>query len=80
MQMQKIRHDRTLGANLRRLRIQKCLTQEEIVIKLQTKGCEVSRNYYSRYEIGELNIPVAVIVALKDILGCTLDEIFKECQ
>ncbi len=74
--MQKIKQDRNMGNNIRRLRNRAKLTQEQVASKLQLMDCDISRSYYSRYETGELNIPIAVIVALKQIFDCEYDDFF----
>ncbi len=74
---QRIRQDLELGANLRKLRMAKDLTQPEVVAKLQTYGIEISRGYYSRIETGELNVHVSVLVALQDIYGCDYAQFFQ---
>ncbi len=76
--MQKLRQDRNMGNNIRMLRNRVKLTQEQVASKLQLMGCDISRSYYSRYETGELNIPITVIIALKQIFECNYDDFFRE--
>lgn len=75
--MQKLRQDRDLGDNLRRLRKAKGLTQEQVAAKLQVMGCDVTRARYSRYETGELNLPVSQLVALTSIFHCDFNAFFE---
>ncbi|WP_283674411.1 helix-turn-helix domain-containing protein [Butyricicoccus sp. Marseille-Q5471] len=72
----KIRQDLNLGNNLRTLRKQCGLTQDQVSAKLQLLGCDVSRAVYSRYETGELNIRVSDLIALKHIFNCQYEEFF----
>ena len=44
--------------------------------KLQRKWCDISRTTYAKYETGELNIRVSVIVALRKIYDCSYDDFF----
>lgn len=44
--------------------------------KLQRKGCDIGRTTYTKYETGELNIRVSVIVALRKIYDCSYDDFF----
>ena len=76
--MQKLRQDRNMGNNIRMLRNRVKLTQEQVASILQLMGCDISRSYYSRYETGELNIPITVIIALKQIFECNYDDFFRE--
>lgn len=59
MMEQKIRRDRNLGDNLRRLRFQHQLSQEKLCTELQHRGCDIGRSTYAKYESGELNIRAA---------------------
>lgn len=76
MMEQKIRRDRNMGDNLRRLRDQSGLSQEKVCAELQRRGCDISRSCYAKYEAGELNIRASVIIELKKIYGCTYDDFF----
>jgi len=75
--MHKIRPDMDIGGNIRKLRKNCELTQDEVVTKLQLMGIETSRSVYSRYEINLLNIRVSEIVALKQILNCRYSDFFE---
>lgn len=73
---QKIRRDRNMGDNLRRLRIQSGLSQEKICAELQRRGCDIGRTTYAKYESGELNIRASVLIELRKFYKCTYDEFF----
>ncbi len=75
--MQKFRPDMNIGGNIRNLRRNCGLTQEQVVARLQLLGFEISRSVYSRYEINKLNICVSEIVALKKIFICSYDDFFE---
>ena len=64
---QKIRRDRNMGDNLRRLRNDAGLSQEKLCAELQRRGCDIGRTTYAKYEAGELNIRASVIIELKKI-------------
>ena len=74
---QKIRRDRNMGDNLRRLRIDKGISQEKLCAELQRRGCDIGRTTYAKYEAGELNIRASVIIELRKIYNCTLDDFFE---
>lgn len=67
---QKLRRDRNLGDNLRRLRNASGLSQEKLCAELQRRGCDIE------YEAGELNVRVSVLLALKRLYGCPYDAFF----
>ncbi len=73
---QKIRRDRNMGDNLRRLRGVAGLSQEKLCAELQRRGCDIGRTTYAKYEAGELNIRASVIVELRSIYKCTYDDFF----
>lgn len=72
---QKLRRDRNLGDNLR-LRNASGLLQEKLCAELQRRGCNVDRTTYAKYEAGELNVRVSVLLALKKLCGCPYDAFF----
>lgn len=73
---QKIRCDRRLGDNLRRLRDDNKISQEKLCEELQRRGCDIGRSTYAKYESGELNVKVSVITELRKIYNCSYDEFF----
>ena len=74
---QKIRRDRNMGDNLRRLRIGKGISQEKLCAELQRRGCDIGRTTYAKYEAGELNIRASVTIELRKIYNCTFDDFFE---
>ena len=74
---QKIRRDRNMGDNLRRLRLEKDISQEKLCAELQRRGCDIGRSTYAKYEAGELNIRASVIIELKKIYNCSYDDFFE---
>ena len=74
---QKIRRDRNMGDNLRKLRIDKGISQEKLCAELQRRGCDIGRTTYAKYEAGELNIRASVIIELRKIYNCTFDDFFE---
>ena len=73
---QKIRRDRNMGDNLRRLRGEAGLSQEKLCAELQRRGCDIGRTTYAKYEAGELNIRASVLIELKKVYKCSYDEFF----
>ena len=45
--------------------------------ELQRRGCDIGRSTYEKYEVGELNIRVSVLIELKKIYGCSYDDFFE---
>ena len=73
---QKIRRDRNIGGNLRRLREARHISQEKLCAELQRRSCDIGRSTYAKYEAGELNIRASVLIELKKLYQCSYDEFF----
>lgn len=63
--------------NLRRLRSNSGLSQEKLCAELQRRNCDIGRSTYAKYEAGELNIRISVLIELRKIYGCGYDDFFK---
>lgn len=63
--------------NLRRLRVNSGLSQEKLCAELQRRNCDIGRSTYAKYEAGELNIRISVLIELRKIYGCGYDDFFK---
>ncbi len=74
---QKIRHDITLGSNIRRLRRQSHLTQEQVVAQLQLQGIDISRSTYSQIECGTYNVRLSELAALARLFGTDYNSFFE---
>lgn len=74
---QKIRRDRNMGDNLRKLRLEKKISQEKLCAELQRRGCDIGRTTYAKYESGELNIRASVLIELRKIYSCSYDAFFE---
>lgn len=75
--MQKLINTFDFGANLRQLRRRFGLTQDQLVARLNLQGIDISRSKYSRYETGELNVPIDTVRALQSIYQCPYDDFFE---
>jgi len=67
-----------MGDNLRKLRERHNISQEKLCAELQRRGCDIGRSTYAKYEAGELNIKVSIVIALRKIYNCTYDDFFAE--
>ena len=74
---ERIKQDRSIGANLQRLRKQTGLSQEKVAAKLELMGVSVSREMLSQMELGHYNIRVSVLLALKEIYNASFDDFFE---
>ena len=74
---QKLRRDLNMGDNLKKLRLANNYSQEKLCVELQRRSCDIGRTTYSKYESGELNIKISVIIALKKLYNCSYDDFFE---
>lgn len=74
---QKLRRDRNMGSNLKKMRLERKISQEKLCAELQRRGCDIGRTTYEKYETGELNIRISVLIALKKTYSCTYDDFFE---
>ena len=74
---QKLRRDRNMGSNLKKMRLDRKISQEKLCAELQCRGCDIGRTTYEKYETGELNIRISVLIALKKIYACSYDDFFE---
>ena len=76
---EKIKQDISIGANLKRLRKNAKLSQQNVSIKLDLMGLDISRSIISQMEIGKYSIRVSVLRALKEIYKVdSYDEFFRD--
>lgn len=73
---QKLRKDCSIGKNLRQLRLDHDFSQEKLCAELQRRGCDIGRTAYAKYEQGNLNIRISVLVELRKLYNCSYDDFF----
>lgn len=69
--------EKKIGANVRMLREKRGMTQEELSVKLQVLGCDITRSAVAKIEVGQRHLYPDEIVLIKNILEVEYDEIFK---
>lgn len=74
---QKLRRDCYMGENLKKLRLIHGWSQEKLCAELQRRGCDIGRTTYEKYEQGQLNIRISVLMELRKIYQCTYDDFFE---
>ena len=75
--MQWILQDIPIGRNIQAIRIEKKLTQEQVVAKLHEKGSNMSRSTLANIEVGRRNIKASDLRALKTLFDVDYDMFFK---
>ena len=75
--MEKILGSKTLGENIKRIRLACGLTQEQTIARLQVLGSPISRSTYSLIEMGRGNIYVNDLVGLKTVFNVRYEDFFE---
>ncbi len=68
--------EKDFAKNLRRIRKEKGLTQEQLAARLQLKNCDLSRSIIANIESGQRHIYPQEIKLMKEILATTYEELF----
>ena len=68
--------EKSIGLNVRTIRIAKKLSQEELSARLQTRWCDITRSALAKIEVGQRHLYPDEILQLKEILEVSFDDIF----
>lgn len=75
--MPKILRNAQLGENIKQIRLQCGLTQEQTVARLQVLGSPLSRSTYSLIEMGRGNLFVSDLVGLQAVFQVEYEKFFE---
>ena len=68
-------YERIVGQKIRKLRLARELTQEQLAAQLQVKDCDVTRSALAKIEAGQRHLYVDELKVLAEILRVTTDEL-----
>lgn len=71
----RMRYDILKFENIRKLRIDRGLTQAQLAAVLN-----IWQNTYSQYEVGTLNYPVEALLKLADFYGISVDKLLSRTE
>ena len=79
---QRIRQDEkiNIGANIRRIRLERKISQKEMSEQLQIRRIPISRETYVKLERGRRNIGASELKNIKEILETTYEELLQETE
>jgi transcriptional regulator with XRE-family HTH domain len=69
-------YETSFGANLRKLRKKKSLTQDQLAAQLQINGCDITRSALAKIEVGQRHLYPDEIRLLRELLDVSFDEMF----
>lgn len=64
------------GNNIRKIRKDHGLTQEQLSANLQLRGCDITRSALAKIEVGQRHVYPDEIKAMKEIFNVSYNEIF----
>lgn len=68
--------EKQIGINIRRIRENQNMTQDELAAKLQIAGCDITRSAIAKIEVGQRHIYPDEIMLIKEILQTDFGDIF----
>lgn len=71
-----LEYERALGQNIRRLRMERNLSQDQLAAQLQTQGCDITRSALAKIEVGQRHIYPDELKLLCELLGVSYEELF----
>lgn len=69
-------YEKLFGQNIRNIREQKRITQEQLAAKLQLCGCDITRSAVAKIEVGQRHVYPDEIKLIKEILDTSFEELF----
>lgn len=71
-----IQYEKEIGKRIRFFREKRNMTQEQVSVKLQLSGCDITRSALAKIEVGQRHIYPDEIKLIKEILNVSFDDIF----
>nr|WP_300129973.1 helix-turn-helix transcriptional regulator [uncultured Butyricicoccus sp.] len=69
-------YEKAIGQNIRKIRMERNLSQEQIAAQLQVHGCDMTRSAFAKIEVGQRHIYPDELKALKNILAISYEDLF----
>lgn len=74
---QRLKQDIQIGQTIRALRLERNLTQEQVITKLQLMNIDITRSIYSQIESGTYNIRISVLIGLSRLFQVDYNTFFQ---
>ena len=68
--------EKRIGKNIRNLRENAKITQDQLATKLQLRGCDITRSAVAKIEVGQRHLYPDESLLIKEILNTDFDRIF----
>lgn len=76
--MQWVIRNVSLGRNIQNIRLERGLTQDQLVAKMQIRGSSMSRSTLANIEAGRRNIKVCDLKLMKELLNVPYENFFED--
>ena len=70
-----IQYEKQVGRRIKLFREKIKMTQEQLSVNLQIKGCDITRSAVAKIEVGQRHLYIDELKAVKEILGITFEEL-----
>ena len=70
-------YEKFVGGNIRKLREERRLTQEQLSAKLQILGCDITRSALAKIEVGQRHLYPDELYFLKQILAVHMNSFWR---
>ena len=68
-------YEKAVGQNIRKIRMMRKLSQEQVAAQLQVRGCDVTRSALAKIEVGQRHIYPDELNVLKEIRSVSYDDL-----
>ena len=68
--------EKAIGNNIKNLRENAGITQEQLSTRLQVNGCDITRSALAKIEVGQRHLYPDEILLIKQLLKVSFDDIF----
>lgn len=68
--------EKKVGANIRKLRKKRKMTQDLLATKLQIEGYDITRSAVAKIEVGQRHLYPDEVILIKKILNTSYEDIF----
>lgn len=75
---QKLKQDIQIGNTIRKLRMERHMTQEQVVTKLQLENLDITRSIYSQIEGGRYSIRISILAGLAKVFRVDYNTFFQD--
>ena len=69
-------YEKALGQNIRKLRMERKLSQEQLSARMQVNGCDITRSALAKFEAVQRHIYPDELKCLREIFAVSYDQLF----